>query len=155
MERGLRMLLMLPPHMMPVDEVDKHSIHGARHLYVTALTQMGSKRGELCRAGGWAPTSAMPEAYDSKANVAQLKMRAKVASAIASGWRVAPAHTLPAPVPSKKAAHQRGQVLRRPCWHGQGPPVLRPWQSGVRLGVWPCRCLERICSVFLSQARRA
>ena len=149
MERGLRMLLMLPPHMMPVDEVDKHSIHGARHLYVTALTQMGSKRGELCRAGGWAPPSAMPEAYDSKANVAQLKMRAKVASAIASGWRVAPAHTLPAPVPSKR---RRTSVGKFYVVHAGTGKVHRYCDHGKAVCGWACGLVDALSefAVFFS-----
>ena len=107
MEDALRILLQLPPHSMSPAEAALHTMHGARSTYVTALTQLGASTGTLEKAGRWTRGSAMPERYDSRANVAQLKLRSRVAAAVAKGWRMAPAHCIPAPDPAHARKKQR------------------------------------------------
>ena len=151
-QRVLRALLTLPPFSMSVQAALSYSLHGSRHVYVTAARQLKRPYHAQAMMGHWSATSLMPQRYDSTACSSELAEKEEVRATVARGWRTVPDACLPNPAPADEApctpsaeigvrvpvGKQVLSVLRQPpmvhWWASGDYAVCRRWQC-MRAGV--------------------
>ena len=81
------------------------ALHSWRHLYNTAARQLGVDPQGQEKIGHWAKGSSMPETYDSRGCVVELKSKTTVLNALQKGWQVADEGCVPEPHPDNIEKH--------------------------------------------------
>ena len=104
LERAYKVLLTLEPIAMSADKAAQHTAHGLRHVYPTALAQLGAGTRSLELSGRWKRGSAMPKKYDARRCVSELRVRMRVQKAVNLGWRMVKENEVPEPEPRPKRA---------------------------------------------------
>ena len=95
----MRTLLCRPPFSLQPAAAKRYTLHGFRHIYITAMRQLEFPAGQINDSGHWRRDSEMPRVYDAAEATAELVAKNKVRIAIAAGWRRAAPGCLPPPSP--------------------------------------------------------